>query len=270
LRAIGFAIALIAFTARGGGLGLAEEKAESFRLLINDNFAVKWRLPSGPLPTHVTYAFVAKPIEANGERNCGKMLSAEAGLKPSGIDPNTFAREVRRAFDLWQRVANIEFTEIADQSKAGILIGAQGIPNGRAFTNVSSRDQDGRPSNWITQARICFNPTVRWKVGFDGNLDVYDLRYTIAHEIGHAIGLDHPGPSGQVMGFRYDERQRNLQSGDISGAVVLYGPRMAEGTNRPGSSRVSRSASSQVLAPADVPGGQAFGLGEKVENGKAP
>jgi hypothetical protein len=63
----------------------------------------------------------------------------------------------------------------------------------------------------------------RWKVGFDGNLKAYDLRYTLAHEIGHAIGLDHPPGPGQIMNYRYEERFRDLQSGDVFGAVALYG-----------------------------------------------
>ena len=66
------------------------------------------------------------------------------------------------------------------------------------------------------------------KVGFDGNLNVYDLRYTLMHEIGHAIGLDHPGSSGSIMGYRYDERVRQLQASDISAAQRLYGPSNAK------------------------------------------
>ena len=50
------------------------------------------------------------------------------------------------------------------------------------------------------------------------------LRYTLAHEIGHAIGLDHPNAPGQIMGYRYEESFRDLQPGDLSGAVALYGP----------------------------------------------
>jgi hypothetical protein len=58
---------------------------------------------------------------------------------------------------------------------------------------------------------------------FGGSLAVYDLRYTITHEIGRAIGLDHPVPAGQLMPFRYQEQFRALQAGDIEGAVQLYG-----------------------------------------------
>ena len=62
------------------------------------------------------------------------------------------------------------------------------------------------------------------QVGFDGNLKVYDLRHAFMHEIGHAIRLDHPGRSGSIMGFRYDESVREPQSSDITAAQRLYGP----------------------------------------------
>ncbi|WP_227712332.1 matrixin family metalloprotease [Marinobacter zhanjiangensis] len=75
----------------------------------------------------------------------------------------------------------------------------------------------------IDTALVCLNPDQNWKVGFGGDRDGYDIRYTLIHEIGHAIGLDHPGPSGQVMGFRYTEAFPELQPGDLRGVRRLYG-----------------------------------------------
>ena len=79
----------------------------------------------------------------------------------------------------------------------------------------------------IDQAYVCLNPKSRWKTGFDGNLEVYDLRHTFTHEVGHAIGLDHPDSTGAVMAFRYDERVRDLQTSDIAGVQRLYGAHAA-------------------------------------------
>src|SRR5690606_40228555 len=79
----------------------------------------------------------------------------------------------------------------------------------------------------IEQSLICFIPEQRWKIGFDGNLEVYDVRYAAAHEIGHAIGLDHPPSAGQLMHHRYQEKFRTLQPGDIEGVGLLYGLRQA-------------------------------------------
>ncbi len=77
----------------------------------------------------------------------------------------------------------------------------------------------------IERAQICLNPDTPWKVGFNGNVDVYDLRYAIAHEIGHAIGLDHPQTAQALMSYKYNEQFRELQQGDRAGAVALYGAR---------------------------------------------
>jgi hypothetical protein len=134
---------------------------------------------------------------------------------------------------MWQAVADIRFEPAADPAGADILIGAQAVPRDRAYTNVAHAPAAApaaalrgaaEPVRRIGRSLICLNPRQRWKIGFDGNLKVYDLRYTLAHEIGHAIGLDHPGSRGELMGFRYTERFRALQHGDIAGAVALYGP----------------------------------------------
>ncbi len=115
-----------------------------------------------------------------------------------------------------------------DPTSADILIGAQGNPRGFAFTNVDyKRGHNGASVRRIEKSLICLNPNKRWKIGFDGSMNVYDVRYAIAHEVGHAIGLDHPSPNGQLMSFRYGEDFRTLRPGDVSGAVALYGRRGA-------------------------------------------
>ncbi len=76
----------------------------------------------------------------------------------------------------------------------------------------------------ITRSAVCLNPAHKWKIGFDGDLKSYDLRYTFAHEIGHAIGLDHYLRGSSIMHFKYRETFRSLQPGDIAGARWVYGP----------------------------------------------
>ena len=77
----------------------------------------------------------------------------------------------------------------------------------------------------LTQAAICLNPEVSWRTAPDGDRDSYDLRLVLAHEIGHAIGLDHPGREGQLMGFAYQGNLSDLTPGDVAGVVLLYGPK---------------------------------------------
>src|SRR5262249_5171112 len=106
-----------------------------------------------------------------------------------------------------------------------ILIGAQVEPEGWAFADVFYDAHSPDEIKPISRSLVCLNPAKRWKIGFDGDLKTYDLRYTVTHEIGHAIVLDHPNGAGVIMGYRYEERFRELQPGDVQGAMALYGPR---------------------------------------------
>lgn len=192
-----------------------------FRLLDLDGNLVKWS-GGGDKSVVVTYALVDRPLEFPNTRNCESMLPNDGLLRASRITLAEFRNEVRHAFDMWEKVANIEFREIDAPDAAGILIGTQLYPHGRAFADVSYRAGNG-PVREIDRSLICLNPNKPWKIRFDGNLAIYDLRYTIAHEIGHAIGLDHPESSGLLMSHRYQEDFRTLRDGDVSGAVHLYG-----------------------------------------------
>lgn len=243
--------------------GEASRGAE-FRLLELDGRKARWTLPEKGLPATVSYAFLTQPAQFARARNCDAMLPPEAALSPSHISAADFRREVRAAFSTWESAANIKFVETSSIADAGILIGADAKARGRAFTNVALKDAaPGDPMTsvgTIRQSLICLNPRRPWKVGFDGNLDVYDVRFTVTHEIGHAIGLDHPSPEGQLMSFRYVESAHGLRPGDIAGAVALYGTRNAA-PMPDGGVTTAASANRRVLAPPAA-GTPAFGLGE--------
>ena len=204
------------------GVAVAGDLA-SFKPLRLEGNGVHWQSPAKGQPRVLSYAVVAENVEFGGARNCGKMTKLDNLLATSGIAQETMRAEIATAFAMWQTVANIAFREAADPAKADILIGAQLEPEGWAFANVFYDRLSPDPLKPISRALICLNPEKRWKIGFDGDLRTYDVRYTIAHEIGHTIGLDHPNGAGQIMGYRYEETFRELQAGDISGAVLLYG-----------------------------------------------
>lgn len=200
----------------------ADDTDSGYRLLELDGHRVKWGAPELGSGAVVSYAFAEEALRFQGARNCRDLAPMQA-LASRTLPVETLSRETAAAFRVWERAAGLTFRRVDDAGDADIVIGAQGQPRGRAFANVSyDPDPEGEIRS-IERGLVCLNPEHAWKVGFDGDHDVYDLRYTLIHEIGHTIGLDHPGPSGQVMAFRYTEAFDALQPGDLRGVRRLYG-----------------------------------------------
>jgi hypothetical protein len=224
-----------------------------YRLLQLNGNLVKWGEPVLGKSAVVTWALLDRPAHFDDALNCTSMVPLTLLAQNSGIQDAALFREIERAFAAWSNVADVNFRRIEDATNADIVLGAQSHPTGRAYSSVVYRSSNGSEQNSggmalnrqaeilldpvrsspleapvksIRQSLICLNSDVHWKIGFDGNLDSYDLKFTFMHEIGHTIGIDHPGPSGQVMGFRYDESVGDLlQPGDIAAVRRLYGSR---------------------------------------------
>ena len=209
----------LAFSIAGASIG----NDAGFRLLKLDGYHVKWGEAALGAGATVSYAFVEVPTRFDGARNCGELVPMTDLGTRNGISEATLHAETAAAFRAWEAAANITFILADNPDQADILIGAQGQPVGRAFANVMYRPGSNDGVRAIDRALVCLNPEQRWKVGFDGDIEVYDIRYTLVHEIGHAVGLDHPGPSGQVMSFSYRETFSDLQPGDFHGVQLLYG-----------------------------------------------
>jgi hypothetical protein len=199
------------------------EELETFRVLKLQGHQVRWRPPAEGSPRVITYRLVTESMAFPGARNCRGLTRLDGLAARSTVPVTAIKGEVEAAFAMWAAAANVRFEEAARGAPADILIGAQAEPEGWAFADVFFDAASADAVKPISQALICLNPGKKWKVGFDGDLKSYDLRYTLAHEIGHAIGLDHPAGGNQIMGYRYEERFRSLQPGDIRGAVLLYG-----------------------------------------------
>jgi hypothetical protein len=224
-------------------------------LLRIDGRTVKWAPATFGPDTVITYTTLTRPFSLPDNKrtisadNCGTMgafdeiVAASANLTEARL-----REELRSAFASWEHAAGVKFVEVDDVRRASIVIGATIASNGPAFANLSldggfekqpvanvlgigsgtmavRGDNTARnePAATIEQAYVCLNQKQAWKIGFDGNLHAYDLRHTFMHEVGHAIGLDHPGSSGAIMGYRYDEQVHELQPSDIAAAQQLYG-----------------------------------------------
>lgn len=201
---------------------LAGDSDGGYRLLELDGYKVKWGEQRLGVGASISYAFADESLRFDDARNCRDLVPMEA-LSGPDLPFERLVQETEAAFRVWERAADLSFHQVADVRDADIILGAQGEPRMWAFANVSYGPEEKEGVRAIEQSLVCLNPNQKWKTGFDGNKDVYDIRYTLIHEIGHAIGLDHPGPSGQVMGFRYTEAFAELQPGDLRGIQRLYG-----------------------------------------------
>jgi len=228
--------------------------AKGFSPLKLDGLLVKWGKAELGTPAHVTYAFIESPFVQDNARNCRSMDSVDRLARHTGYTSEEIRKEAAAAFRLWEDASGLTFEEVGSIGAANIVVGVQSLPRGYAFTNVQyDKDPSGiqeravggdrglnRPGlelteekafsgepkiAEITRSAVCLNPVHNWKIGFDGDLKSYDLRYTFAHEIGHAIGLDHYLRGSSIMHFKYREEFRALQASDIEGVQWLYGPK---------------------------------------------
>lgn len=221
LRLLFVLLAALGTTTRASG--------EDYRLLQIDGRPVKWGAPAYGAGAVVTYAYVSEAMRFDDARNCRSMQPIDPVVDAASVDRATVEDEAAQAFALWERAADIRFELVGDPAAADILIGTDGDAPRSARADVLARSDEG-PVGVIRRGLICLSAQQAWKVGHGGDPDAQDLRRTLAHEIGHALGLDHPGPRGAMMAFTYDEEIAALQAGDIAGAAALYGPaRSADG-----------------------------------------
>jgi hypothetical protein len=148
---------------------------------------------------------------------------------------------LRRAFQSWATVADVQFFEAASSAETisppaeGDGVNLISISNANASLFESS-DAPARTRVFhdsggaIVEADIALNPATQFST--DGTVGTYDLESTFAHEIGHLLGLEHSAVIGATMQPRqarngtYDRpafSQRTLSDDDVTQARALYG-----------------------------------------------
>ncbi|KJR42179.1 Peptidase M10A and M12B, matrixin and adamalysin domain protein [Candidatus Magnetoovum chiemensis] len=138
----------------------------------------------------------------------------------------------KEALDAWNNLSNFEYSSIDAYSNPC----SKNNQNGYGFLTTNCLSQWDTQTlavtrTWydvsngtITEADILFNSKdANWAI-FHGADDVkYDFRRVAAHELGHALGLDHPSTSNALMYYKYSDTIETPQSDDINGIGALYG-----------------------------------------------
>lgn len=146
-------------------------------------------------------------------------LSRTYGDYPATVTPLS-AREredIRAVVAVWEAAGNIDLIEVPDSSHSGIRFGTAWL-DGRGGTLAEAtvwQDADGI----IGKATVIFDSGDL----AGGNLAISGgFRSTAAHELGHAIGLDHSANPGALM-YPYYNGLTALSAEDAGGAQAIYG-----------------------------------------------
>lgn len=178
----------------------------------------KWGPPTLGTGANVTWSLMANGVSCAAE-NAGCTISAL---------PAAFVPQIQAAFDAWEAVANINFTQVADSNAAYNAPGATGdIRIGmHAFDGAFGVLAHGYypPNNGSSAAGdVHFDSAENWNTTQDASPSTIWIFMVALHEIGHAIGLNHTNVPNSVMNAFYNESLTGLQADDIAGAQALYG-----------------------------------------------
>ena len=145
------------------------------------------------------------------------------------ITERAFQNRVKEAFDLWESVLDIEFVQVAPSARADIQLGfaqsdGAGGTLGEAVTRFSGRR--------LERASIIIDIDEDWTTDadFTGNFrgDPDNFFAVFAHELGHAIGIDHLKDRNTLM-HAFTSDVVTLTKKDVAAGGALYGPKEGEG-----------------------------------------
>ncbi len=145
-------------------------------------------------------------------------MNLSSGLRiASGYDRQDLEDATRAAFDRWEEVAGLDFTEVS--SGADVTI-STGLLSG---STVGQANWGGYPS--YNYGRITMDTEPLWSP--NGGFNTTDFYAVMLHEIGHVIGLDHVNDTSEIMNGYISTS--DLGDGDIAGAQYMYGAAVGSG-----------------------------------------
>jgi hypothetical protein len=138
---------------------------------------------------------------------------------------------IRQAFGMWQAQTGLIFREVFVENQADIRIMWSTFDHGDpcvcAFDgqgNVLAHGFFPPPNLDVFAGDVHFDDSEDWTLDTrsDGSQPI-DLVTVAAHEIGHALGLNHTTVSNSLMNSNYTGSHRFLGQDDIDGIRSIYG-----------------------------------------------
>ena len=210
-------------------------------------------------------------------RNIQIALSTSLTSPSPAIKPESDVMgAVERALASWSRAANVTFVEVSSKAQSvsatdrgdGVnLITIAGTTEnlamfGEGNTTARTRVFYDPETGEISEADIVINPYPYSETGSplqfstDGTPGTYDLESTLAHEIGHLLGLSHSQVIGatmqasQALNGTYDlpaTTERTLSEADQAAVRSLYGQKQKAGRVGSIEGRIQNSMDGNLL-----------------------
>lgn len=177
------------------------------------------------------------------------------------LNPADIRVAIRQAFNLWEAVTLLRFTEIPLDGNPDIVIrfvrGDHG--DGKPFDDAGTIGSNTfahafypPPNSGALAGDAHFDDYEAWSINLTTGIDLVTVA---AHEFGHSLGLSHSRDSSAVMYAYYQGPHRYLAPDDVAGIQVLYRPLV----QRPGRANdISIGANGAVFHVGTTPQGNPF------------
>ena len=151
---------------------------------------------------------------------------------PANLTLQDVRNAINTAFDIWTQHCPLEFAEVpatqphdidiqfaAGNHGDGFPFDGGGTPAGNVLAHAFAP-----PPNGTWAGDVHFDNAETFSVVLPVPTNSIDLIQVAAHEIGHALGLDHSSVNTALMRPLYhNPTKRNLDADDIAGIQSLYG-----------------------------------------------
>jgi hypothetical protein len=213
-----------------GGLWFTPDGTAPFNLFgtkwgAGTSFGMRINMPGPRIPGGtVSYSYMANGV------GLGTHVTDEGSNVAISSLPtysSCFLFEISGAFAAWSAVADIQFVQVADnglpfnQSGASgdIRIGAHTFDGG---SGTLAHGYFPPPNGASAAGDVHFDRQENWSCVPGSGL--IDIGIVAAHEIGHAIGLNHEATLTALMNAFYNPARTMPIADDIDGATNIYGP----------------------------------------------